>query len=396
MPFLTLQFSGQREDLQIEVDENCNRLVGDPHRYLLFKAYDNMINVIVGVGVKEIPYELFADCIDLVSVTIPGTVTVIGENAFRGCNSLASVTLSEGLKTIQSGAFYYCRFLAAIYIPGSVTKIENYAFYRCESLVSFAIPVGVTRIGISTFQECESLISIKIPEGVKTIETGAFYGCNKLNSVSLPSTLEKITGGLIDDEDPFGAFQGCTSLASIIIPEKVTTIGEYVFYECTSLKSVHIRAGRMRVTIESEAFAYCGSLEVVRVDDKHARIHSDAFLNCDNIKFVNIYDTVKVLFRTINAQGQNRIEEKFLKEEYALPPYLEKPAWKYLFPSCKEENLRWRLNFPNFFRDSFVDRPTTLAAVQSIRRSVYAPQLPHMPLPFISREMIEGTLEHTK
>jgi hypothetical protein len=32
------------------------------------------------------------------------------------------------------------------------------------------------------------------------------------------------------------AFSGCTSLASVAIPDSVTSIGDWAFYECASLK----------------------------------------------------------------------------------------------------------------------------------------------------------------
>ena len=168
------------------------------------------------------------------------------------------------------------------------------------------------------------------------------------------------------------------------------------FENCFSLKSVHIRAGTERLTIESKAFLSCTSLEWVRIDNKHARIWYDAFRNCNSIKYVNINISVVVLFPKENEGGEKKIDHPYLNQMYELPQQEEKEAWKYVFPSCEEKNIRWRTNFPQRFQDGFIDRPTTLAAVQSIRRSTNAPQLSHRPLPYIPKEMVGNVLEHTE
>ena len=168
-------------------------------------------------------------------ITFDGNVTTIGERAFYDCDSLTSVNIPESVTTIGERAFSWCSRLTSVDIPDSVTTIGNEAFYKCDSLTSVNIPDSVTTIGVGAFADCSNLKEF----------TGKYAA----------------DGGrclIIDNTIIAYAYASGTTYN---IPDSVTTIGNYTFYSCYSLKSVTI--GNSVTTIGDFAFNGCKSLKYV-------------------------------------------------------------------------------------------------------------------------------------
>ena len=66
---------------------------------------------------------------------------------FNNNDNIKEVTLPYGIKNICQRAFSDCSSLTSIVIPSSVTSIYSYAFSGCSSLTSIVIPSSVTSIG---------------------------------------------------------------------------------------------------------------------------------------------------------------------------------------------------------------------------------------------------------
>jgi hypothetical protein len=205
----------------------------------------------------------FSGCLNLTSITIPGSVTAIGTYAFFECSGLTSITLSEGLTTIGNSAFSSCLSLASLTLPGSLTAIGDSAFSRCSRLVTINVSpenqwykdidgVVFSKDGktLCAYPTGNTRSAYAIPEGVTTIGIGAFFGCSSLTSLTLPGSVT--TFGAV-------AFADCTALTSLSIPGSVTTIGNSAFYYCSSLSSLSIPEGV--TTIDEGAFYGCSSLK---------------------------------------------------------------------------------------------------------------------------------------
>ena len=69
-----------------------------------------------------------------------------------------------------------------------------------------------------------------IPDSVTSIGEWAFFNCTSLTSVTIPDSVTSI------ERD---AFSRCTSLTSVTIPDSVTSIGSWAFEDCTDLERVY-------------------------------------------------------------------------------------------------------------------------------------------------------------
>jgi hypothetical protein len=81
----------------------------------------------------------------------------IGYEAFMSCSQLMSVELCEGLERINEGAFQFCRSLTSITIPSTVKDIDEMAFEGCNQLRNAELNEGLEQINNLVFAYCTSL-----------------------------------------------------------------------------------------------------------------------------------------------------------------------------------------------------------------------------------------------
>lgn len=200
-----------------------------------------------GKPVVSIWHDVFADCTQLVSLTLPSTLKTIDTAAFKNCTGLTSITIPSGMTEIKESAFEGCYRLVEVINKSTLplalgseenghvayyakelhtgsTKIEkigNYIFLRgsdgANLLVNYIGENSVLnlpdsfdgesyRIYQNAFKDMGRISTVTLSEKVSEIEACAFYGCNSLTLVRIAKSVTKIGAD---------AFSGCTSLSSV-------------------------------------------------------------------------------------------------------------------------------------------------------------------------------------
>lgn len=152
-------------------------------KYLIgAKSAEIPVNYAVKSDTCVIAARAFANCSDLISITIPNGIKKLDDNTFRGCSKLSDITIPESITEIGSGAFYDCLNLKEINIPNGVTVFGT-AVFRFSGITDITLPENMTEIPDDFFYGASSLKSLVIPNGVKSIGEYAFFGCSKLEDV---------------------------------------------------------------------------------------------------------------------------------------------------------------------------------------------------------------------
>ena len=233
----------------------------------------------------------------VIPATIKGkTVNVISDNAFGLCERLTSITIPDSVTSIGHSAFGGCTSLTSITIPDSVTSIGGGAFGGCTSLTSITIGNGVTIIKSATFENCTNLRSITMGDSVTSIDYDVFVDCTSLSSIKVGAgnvNYSDIDGVLFNAEKtallnyPVGK-----TVANYTVPKSVTSIGDFAFMQCTSLKSITI--GDSVTSIDYGSFVNCESLTAVTFlgDAPEVVRNRDTFL-----------DSTPTIYRKPEAKG---------------------------------------------------------------------------------------------
>ena len=335
---------------------------------------DSVKKVVIEDGITNIVDFAFFDCTVLESIEIPGSVASIGNFAFCSCIRLTDITIPGSVTSIGDYAFFECSSLTGITIPSSVTSIGNNVFRDCSSLTSITIPESVTSIGNYAFKYCSSLTDITIPGSVTSIGTYAFSGCTALTEVLLEngSTLTSENFGEVADKvvirwnegnltwtlDAEGtmaisgtgamknygtnnspAAQKKASVKKVVIEDGITSIGDYAFFDCSSLTSIEIPEGV--TSIGEGAFSNCRNLASIEIPESVTSIGDFAFFGCgDSLEITVSCDSTLAKDAFGNASEKVTYRHSLVKTDAKDATYTEAGNVEYwTCENCKKHFL---------------------------------------------------------
>lgn len=276
-------------------------------RYAFYKSALTTVTFEEGSAIKEIGMNAFYGS-KLTAFNVPATMSKIDDSAFSGCSLLTAVTMEqgEGNVLLEIGQYAFSQTgVTEIAIPARVSAIGDSAFYngKLESVIfaetgseltvignsafrlnqinsfenfdkltllteiggnafngltgitSIVLPENVALIGESAFNGTGLNGAIEIPNSVKEIKKEAFrgtaitevnwasdneteytlgekvfYACTSLTTVTLPEGLTELADGSSDNYGKYGVFAGDTALTEVSLPKSLKRIGSYAFY----------------------------------------------------------------------------------------------------------------------------------------------------------------------
>ena len=289
----------------------------------VFRENRNIKSVVISDSVTSIGEYAFKSCSYLEKVTIGKNVTQIEDYAFSNCSRLTNVINNSSLN-ITAGASTHgnIAYNAKVVILGTDDIQGDFVFRTTNGVHSLVAYLGNEfdlilpenyngnnyTIGSNVFKN-KTISSITIPESVTSIGNDAFYGCNirtVYNNSDLNITVASTANGyvayyarvvvvkgdniqgdyifrIIDNNPTLVGYLG--NETDIELPQNyyggVYSIGEYVFRNNTTIKSISISDGI--TSIGRYAFYNCTGLTSITIPQSITSIGDYAFQNCSNL-----------------------------------------------------------------------------------------------------------------
>lgn len=205
-----------------------------------FANCDNIVSISIPNGIVSIEHYAFYNCNKLSSISIPASVTNIDETAFVNCSGIESISVdncneifsSVNNCLIKDGTIVLGCKNSIIPTDFSVNTIGKYAFCGCDGLTSITIPNGVLLINDFAFERCANLERIEFDGFIFDVSSLAFYCCSGIEEIIVinSATYKSVSNCLIDISLETVVL-GCKN-SIIPLDGSVTTIGEYAFAFC--------------------------------------------------------------------------------------------------------------------------------------------------------------------
>jgi hypothetical protein len=200
------------------------------------KIGTNAVSQVKGIGASSC-----ANSTTLTTINIPSYISTIGNSAFLNCTKLEKINLQD-VVSIGTSVFQGCVNLSSVILPKLIKKIPANFFYG-SGLKRITLSNNITSIDTSAFQDCTRLVKINnIPASIVTIGDNVFRNCTSLRSIILPKSINSLGGA---------SLMTCHSLENIELPTQITNLPMSLLEGCRSLKDVIVPSNITNVTVNA-------------------------------------------------------------------------------------------------------------------------------------------------
>ena len=350
-------------------------------------AFENsgLEEIQMSTNLRHIELRAFKGCSKLTSITWPKALRTIGMEAFMGCEGLKTLDFPPMLNEIKAYAFKGCTGLKSVDLPRSLTKLGLGVFADCANLTSASVPSSVTMIN-HIFNRCAKLQSlvlhahqvvnvssdasflgatVYVPKAllsdyrahnfyremaaIKAIEDGLPLGLKPEVVIAKDAVMasgvcgnegENVKWSLAhngvltlqgygytknytkEDEAPWALYR--EDIKRVVIEEGVRNIGNFMFFQCDSLRSVLMPASLLRIGIAS--FGMCLKLREVEIPTSVVIVDNGAFTRT-GLKTIRFPQSVEKMGMGIFGGCEWLVE--------AVLPENIKEIDTYMFTGCK-------------------------------------------------------------
>ena len=133
--------------------------------------------------------------------------------------------------------------------------------YSFTSVILVELPEGITGLSYRALKSCTSCIYIKVPSTLKSCNFGAFSWNSSFQ------VIEFMDGTTPIDSTAFGTevFSNCTALKYLRLPNNLISVGDKLFYKCTSLETVVLGANFETLPTGGTNFQYTASTQMISI-----------------------------------------------------------------------------------------------------------------------------------